>query len=290
MRLLALLCAGLLGACAAQPAPPPPDPIPLGSGRVGVTLNDTPLELETYRPAGCTPRLVLLVFHGIARNADAYRDFARPLADATCAVVVAPTFDQIRFPRALYQYGGVAEYPPGRRSIDFVPLLAAWTREHLGRADLPLVLLGHSAGAQFLSRVAAFVPTGAAAIIIANPSSWVLPSTAVAAPFGLGRTPQGTQAGLSTYLGLPLTVLLGGRDTGPAHLDVSPEAMRQGPNRLARGRRAYAMARRAAAARGLPLGWHLTEVPGVGHDAAKMFASPQALEAVRRAVPDAGKP
>ena len=72
----------------------------------------TPLQLYTYRPA-CTPRLVLIVFHGVQRDPGPYRDHARPLADGACAAIVAPEFDRARFPRDLYQYGGVGCTRPG---------------------------------------------------------------------------------------------------------------------------------------------------------------------------------
>jgi hypothetical protein len=161
-----------------------------------------------------------------------------------------------------------------------VPDLIAWARGAANAPGLPVVLLGHSAGAQFLDRVAAFVPTGAAAIILANPSTWVLPQSDVAVPFGFG----GSGADPRAYLAAPVTVLLGGADTGSKDLAVSADAMAQGPNRLARGLAAFQAAEQAARQNGWAFGWTLAEVPGVGHDATRMFGSDQALAAVQRAV------
>ncbi len=154
---------------------------------------------------------------------------------------------------------------------------------------MPFVLLGHSAGAQFLNRVAAFVPTGAAGIIIANPSTWVLPSISIAAPYGFGGTASDTDDAVRAYLAQPITVLLGTADTGTKELAMSPSAMAQGPNRHARGLHMVRMAQDVANSHGWRLGWRLAEVPGVAHDATAMFNSAQALEAIRRAVPDACK-
>lgn len=259
--------------------------IPTGDGQFLASIAGINLRVFTYRPAGCTPRLLLLVFHGTGRQAAAYRDHAKQLADGTCAIVVAPEFDRERFPRALYQYGGTAQEAPGQRTIDLVPPLAGWARAVAAAGDLPFVLLGHSGGAQVLDRVAAFVPTGAAGIIIANPSTWVLPSTSVAAPYGFGETTSDTDDAVRAYLAQPVTVLLGTQDTGTKELAMSPSAMAQGPNRHARGLHVIRMARDIADSRGWRIGWTLAEVPGVGHDATAMFDSPQALEAVRRAVP-----
>ena len=252
-------------------------------GHQVATVGGVALPVYTYRPP-CAPRLVLLVFHGTQRNAGPYRDHAKGLADATCAFVAAPEFDQARFPRDAYQYGGTRGGGKGR-TIDLVPALIGWARGQAGAPDLPVVLLGHSAGAQFLGRVAAFVPTGAAGIIIANPSTWVLPSTDTAAPYGFGGTDQQTDTAVRAYLARPITVLLGTADTGSHELATSPGAMAQGPNRHERGLNTFHLAQEVARTNGWPLAWRLSEVPGVGHDATAMFDSKQALEAVRRAVP-----
>jgi dienelactone hydrolase len=256
-----------------------------GNGEQSAKLPGATLEVFTYRPAGCAPSFVLLVFHGVNRDAGPYRDRARPLADRLCAVVAAPLFDKQRFPRDLYQYGGMVPkggtVRAGHRTVDLVSPLAAWVRAALGSVHLPYALLGHSAGAQFADRVAAFTASDAARIVLANPSTWVMPSTTDTAPFGFGGiAPQGdAEHALQAYLGRPVTVLLGQADTGTRHLAISAEAMAQGPYRLARGRNAFTAARDVAARHGWRFGWTLAEVPGVGHNVAAMFASPEAADA-----------
>jgi poly(3-hydroxybutyrate) depolymerase len=263
--------------------------IPSGEARGTAELGPVGLPVFTYRPAECQPRALLIVFHGTSRNAAAYRAHARPLADRVCAVVVAPQFEKAAFPRDLYQYGGTAKEPPGQRTIDLVPGLAAWARAAAGTPSIPFILIGHSAGAQFLDRVAAFVPTGAAAIILANPSTWVLPSTTTPVPFGFAGSSSNPGAVLGAYLAAPISVLLGAADTGSKDLATSAAAMAQGPNRLARGLATFRAAQLAAAQRGRTLAWTLAEVPGVGHDATAMFSSPQALAAVERALAAIGR-
>jgi poly(3-hydroxybutyrate) depolymerase len=251
----------------------------------------TDLPVFTYRPSGCNLRVVLLVFHGESRQASYTRDSAESLADRVCGFVVAPEFNEWRFPVGLYQFGGVAGEPPGHRTIDLVPPLVAWARHAAGAPGLPFVLLGHSAGGQFLSRVAAFVPTGAAGIIIANPSTWVLPSTTIAAPFGLGATESATDDALRAYLAQPVTVLLGTADRGFGELVEGPEAVAQGPDRYTRGINTFGMAEAVARSRGWQFGWTLAEVPGAGHHEAAMYSSPQAVAAVQRALSSVtGKP
>jgi dienelactone hydrolase len=238
----------------------------------------------TYRPPNCSDPSLLLVFHGVARNARTYRDYARPLADRNCLLLVAPLFDQRDFPGWRYQRGGIvkggAVQPPSDWSGNLVPALAEWVRQQEGR-PLAYSLLGHSAGGQFLERLAAFVPTQAGRIVVANPGSYVLPSLEVAAPYGLGKVYAGAagEAQLRRYLELPLTIYLGEADTRDDR-DESPEARAQGASRHQRGMNVFDAARKLAQARGWAFNWRLVELPGVGHSASKMFAAPQASDAL----------
>ena len=267
-------------------------PIGPGDGQQIASIDGVDLPVFTYRPSGCEPRLLLLVFHGVGRDGAPYRDHARPLADRVCAIVAAPQFDRKRFPRDEYQYGGVtpASVASGasatsavkRRTVDLIPELVTWAREAAGQTESPYVLLGHSAGAQFVDRVAAYAPVPAARVVVANPSTWVLPDTKTAIPFGFGGL--GTDAvkekALRAYLAEPLTVLLGQDDVHQRWLAQGKQARAQGDNRYDRGTHAFHAAEEVAKRNGWVFGWKLIEVPGVGHDAAAMLGSPQAVEAL----------
>jgi dienelactone hydrolase len=261
----------------------PSNTIAPGDGKHSVNLGLETIEVFTWHPKA-TPKLLLVVFHGMHADADNYRDRARPLADLLGAVVVAPKFAQPRFTIPLYQRGGVAPdgyyVPPGRRTVDLVAPIVDWAQRACGQPGLRYSLVGHSAGGQFLSRVAAFAPAIGPRYVIANPSTWVLPSTADAVPYGFAGAPNAEQM-LRSYLALPITVLLGADDTGTDNLSSEPEAVAQGLNRLERGRTTFAKAKAAATALGWRFSWNLAEVPGVGHDSAGMFASKQAYEALR---------
>jgi len=277
----------LAGAIALLAGPASSQTIGPGNGEHSATLLDTTLKVFTYRPANCTLRLVLVVFHGSERDAGPYRDHARPLADKLCALVVSPEFDKKRFPDRSYQLGGVflkgAFVPPGKRPVDLVAPLIAWARASSGEPSLPSALLGHSAGGQFVGRVAAFAATDSTHIVLANPSTWVLPSTTERAPYGFGQTesPAETEQALRAYLALPITVLLGTADTGSHNLAMEREAVAQGANRLMRGRNTFAMAEAVAREHGWRFGWTKLEVPDVGHSDRQMFASSQAIEAFK---------
>lgn len=269
--------------------------LPFGKTQQTAELNGLPIDVFTYKPTNCAISAILLVFHGASRDAGPYRDHAIPLAQRFCLLVVAPYFDKTRFPVERYQRGGIVENgtvrPPASWTVDFVTPLAAWARHQNGTPNLPYVLIGHSAGGQFLGRVAAYAAGGALAIIIANPSTWVEPSLTIAAPYGFGNlyAPQQSEAALRRYLAVPITVLLGGIDTGSHELSMTPEARMQGANRLDRGEETFNSAKQVAEQHGWPFNWRLFVVPNVDHSAAKMFSSQVAFDALQPIIASIGR-
>jgi hypothetical protein len=267
-------------------AAPPLHPMPEGSGQETVDLDGIPLQVFTFRPAGCRISGLLVVFHGLDRNASDYRNDAIPLGQRLCRLFVAPLFDEARFPTWRYQRGGIVHdgvvQPAESWTVNLVPRLVSEIRRQENQPDLPYALLGHSAGGQFLSRVAAFGQVQATEIVIANPSTWVRPSLDVAAPYGFGGVypPSGGEAALRRYLAAPVTVLLGQEDVGSRNLSATEEAEAQGSTRLQRGETVFQEAEAVARQHGWAFNWHLAIVPGVGHSAARMFDSGQALAAL----------
>ena len=78
-----------------------------GDGTTSATINGTKLTVYTYHPKYCSNPSLLFVFHGLSRTASSYRDYAEPLADRYCMIVMAPLFDLERFPSWSYQRGGI---------------------------------------------------------------------------------------------------------------------------------------------------------------------------------------
>jgi len=102
------------------------------------------------------------------------------------------------------------------------------------------------------------------------------------APYGLGQVYSGTEgeAALRRYLEQPLTIYLGQGDTRDDARNDYPEALAQGASRYQRGLNVFNAAKTLAQARGWTFNWRLVELPGVGHNARKMFSAPQAFEAL----------
>lgn len=275
----------LLAALLVHPGPVRAD-LPPGSGEGDVIAQGIPLHVYTYRPQGCDLREILVVMHGVGRDADRYRDYAHSVADTLCLLVIAPLFDKARFPTWRYQFGGItrdgAVQPATSWTGTLIPPLIDWARGELNRPDLPYSVFGHSAGGQFVSRLAAFAPNSARRLIVANPSSHVEPRLDIAPPFGLGHVFKTPERALRDYLSRPVILILGEEDKGSKHLDDRDEAMRQGKNRLERGEAVFAEAQRAAANLNMPLSWRKITLPQVGHSAKDVLQSDAVLDALAR--------
>jgi len=148
---------------------------------------------------------------------------------------------------------------------------------------MPYYLLGHSAGGQFVERLAGFIDSGAARIVAANPGTHLFPTCEQKYPFGFGGLPDevSNDRALRRYLAQPLTLYLGTADVEvDRNLTVGPEADAQGAVRLARGRNLFDFARKLAHERGWAFHWRLVEADGIKHDHTLMFNDPQATGAL----------
>jgi poly(3-hydroxybutyrate) depolymerase len=261
--------------------------IPAGSGKIEVDLERAKIDVFTYKPADYRDGPMLVVFHGTLRDADAYRDDAREMADRLGMMVVAPKFDSKQFGRGMYQQGGLFQddkvAPREKWTWTLVPRVVDQIRRLEQKPDLPYYLIGHSAGGQFLVRLTAFAPTGARGVVAANPGSDLFPTREMLYPYGFGRLPDelSDDDQLRKYLAQPLTLYLGTKDTELDNdLDKSSGANKQGLNRFERGHNAFRLAQELAQSKGWPFGWRLVEAPGVGHDHTLMFNAPACKEAL----------
>jgi len=263
------------------------EPIPPGDGYQVLRVGDVSIEIFTYKPANYAGGPLLMVFHGVDRNPDDYRDAAKVIGDRQGMVVAAPMFDKSRFPSSLYQSGGVANknalQPQEKWTVTLAVNITEAVRREEGKPSLPYYMIGHSAGGQFLSRLAAMAPNQASRIIFANPSSYVFATQTEAFPFGLGGATAklADDAFMQRYLKAPITVYLGKADTGDHNRDDSAEATRQGANRYERGKNFFQQGEALAKQKGWDFGWRLVEVDDVGHSSKRMFASRKLQEALR---------
>jgi poly(3-hydroxybutyrate) depolymerase len=265
------------------------EPIAVGAGTSAMPNGDEPITLFTYKPPTYSNGPILVVFHGVQRNAEDYRNFAITMAERFRMIVVAPQFDTKRFPSARYQRGGIVDSDsksansPEKWTYALVPKIVAHVRAQEQQPKLPYYLIGHSAGGQFLVRMAAFLPGEATRIVAANAGSHLFPTRDASFGYGFGGLPSALSGDdvLQRYLAAPLTLYQGTGDVLPSNnFDQSAAGMKQGPHRLARGRAAFAAAEKLARERGWAFNWRIVETPDIGHDAKFMFAAREVEDAL----------
>jgi poly(3-hydroxybutyrate) depolymerase len=261
---LLLLIIALFAVPQSQAAPLAP-----GAGRFEVSHGGRTIPVWYFLPENARADApVLIVMHGVNRDADRYRDEWRPHAKKYGFILAAPEFSKEAFP-------GDDGYTLGvKGAFDFIEPVFDAVKAATGNRSERYHLYGHSAGAQFVHRFLYFVPGARVAkAVAANAGWWTLPDPAVEFPYGLHGSAV-DDAALKSALQRPLTVLLGTADTDPnhAHLRRTPEALAQGPHRFARGHTFFAAGKSRASALGVPLGWQLTTAPGVAHSDSGMAA------------------
>jgi pimeloyl-ACP methyl ester carboxylesterase len=264
-----------------------PTPTPMSKANLVLRAHDgaqhRTIRVWTYRPANWQAGGdVLFVMHGMSRNAEEYLDTWIEAADRKTLLLVAPEFDNpfYRYVTNDYQDGnlftalGLANprsewaYATIERIVDHLNSANGWT---IAGYDM----FGHSAGGQFVQKLAMLAPesrlrTG----IAANPGSYTFPASDIRFPYGL-KGVDASAIDLGAAFRRKVIILLGEKDADADQgvLDQSEPAMQQGPHRLARGQAFFAAARAAADAQGLPFEWRVEIVPGVGHENAKMAAA-----------------
>jgi pimeloyl-ACP methyl ester carboxylesterase len=258
----------------------------------------------------------LIVIHGAGRNAvstfTGMMTAAGKAGVAQHTMVLAPDFkadgdkpasDEARWSSDGWKEGDAAEKPSGVSSFTVLDKLVTTFSDRSRFPNLTHVtVVGHSAGAQFTQRYAAFgmapnvTPGIAVNFVVANPSSYVyfdparpngdgtrfsVPSTSCKYDdykYGLGGR-SGYVARLTPaqafqqYASRRVTYLLGGADTVQnGDMDTGCAAALEGPNRLTRGAHYFTRIRQLA-----PNAPHeRIVVPSVAHDHYELFESPLA--------------
>lgn len=254
------------------------DGIAQGDGRLVVDTCRGKLTVFTYKPPEYRDGPLIVVCHGVLRNAEEYRDHSHDLAKRFGAIVAAPHFPDPPFSIEQYQKGGLViggEPQPLDSCTWFaIPEIVAEIQRREGRPDMPYYFLGHSGGAQFLIRLAGYLKTDVRRIVVANPGTYLTVSREMPFPFGFGGLSDELSSDevIRNYLAQPITLYLGAKDTErDEHLDVTEWAERQGRTRFERGQRAFRQAQELAKQKGWPFHWRMVVVPDIGHDHQAMF-------------------
>jgi poly(3-hydroxybutyrate) depolymerase len=248
----------------------------------------SPIPVWLLKPPSAGPDApVMFVMHGVGRDADRYMAEWVEIATREGLIIIVPEFTRANFPGNLnYNFGAVFDAKGKLRPRDqwsYSAIDAIFdrvvAREQL--AAKTYILFGHSAGAQFVHR---FVLLGVgekmARAVSANSGSYTWPMGPNRWPFGVSDLPQGVW-NPQKALGAPMLIMQGTADNDPDYpsLPRQPEAMAQGPHRLARGKAFFAAVGEAAQQAGVAFNWSCALVPDVGHDNGGM--APYALKLLR---------
>ncbi len=263
-------------------------PIPTGMSQMQIGDGTNALTVFTYKPAAYRDGPLVVVFHGLLRNADVYCSNSVALADHCNVIIAAPLFSTNQYDNEEYQRGGVLKkgvvQPRTNWSFARLPGIIQAVRERENKPALDYFFIGHSGGGQFLMRLAALYPMEAKRIVACNPGSDLFPRRDWKFGYGFGGLPKdlSDDAALRRYFSAPLTLCLGLNDNDPQHfeLDRSAAAELQGKFRLERGRNCFAYARQLAQTNGWQFNWRKVEVPGIAHDGKAMLASLQVQAAL----------
>ena len=237
---------------------------------------DRPIEVYTYRPRKCdTTCPIVFVLPGVKRNASDYLGFWELKADKYRFIIVAPSFTQKAWPRAAaYNLGDVADQADREKwAYSAIEHLFDEVRDgHNGYA-----IFGHSAGGQFVQRMALFRPDNRATVMVAaNPGWYTMPEwrkEKVQDPFPYSLV--GARVGepeLKAALAKRFILMAGEKDDDPndENLNNSAGAKKQGESRIERAENFMMAATTAARDLGVKLAWELVEVPDTAHDGEAM--------------------
>ncbi len=251
-----------------------------------------PITVLTYRPSTYSAESpILFVMHGTSRIAENYRNAWVDVAKKYNALLIVPHFSRENgFPTSgHYNLGNMFEFgendkllsvnPENEWSYSLIDPIFDFVVERMGNHATAYYIYGHSAGSQFVHRFLLFKPNARVIkAVCANAGWYTMPDLNVKFPYGLAGTNY-SPAVLSRFFERDITVLLGDKDVDTKHSSLrrTPQAMRQGAHRFARGNNFYKICSLQAQSLGISFSWKLQEVPGAAHSNAAMAPNAAAI-------------
>ena len=232
--------------------------------------DDRAMRVFYYRPKGFTAdRPILFFMHGADRKVEHIPRIVAETLEKYNILLILPEFSEELFPGTeAYQYGNVSTKPKELWSFYVNDKIFSFVRQMTGTRQPKYYIWGNSAGAQFVQRQ---ILVGAHEFIeqafASNAGVYTLPINGQDPyPYSL-KGLELTDKDLKKLFLLNFFVLLGEEDVlQDAYFLKSKPAMKQGINRLARGKLFFAVAEREARARALEFNWTLITFPGCGHE------------------------
>lgn len=235
---------------------------------------------------------VFVSVHGISRNFEEHATLFAPFAEAHAMVLVAPSFTVA----GNDDYQRLGRAGRGGRADVMLDAILDEVRTLTGASTRPFYLFGFSGGAQFTHRYALAHPERIARALVGAAGWYMFPDSGVSYPYGLGASAEFPDVHFDPerFLRVPITVFVGGADTGVTNVRRGPEIDRQqGTTRRERAQRWVDAMRRAATSRGLEPRVTCVIVPGIHHSFRQFMEHGQLGErvfATISAVPESAAP
>lgn len=246
-------------------------------------LADKPIRVWYYVPDNKPDAEVLILMHGNGRNAEGYWKSMKKHADRYGFLLIIPEFSKEHFRTSRdYHQGGMFTRDGVQRdrrdwAFSVIEPLFDDMKARTGNQSEKYFLYGFSAGSQFVHRFLMFNPDNRVSrAIAASAGTYTMPDEKITYSYGLKNTGLKTKD-LHNALQKDLTILVGDADTVLSRTDLvkTPDANRQGRDRVARGQEFYQQAKGVADREGVPFNWKFGLVPNAEH-AQSQLAEPVA--------------
>lgn len=220
---------------------------------------------------------IVFVFPGTNRDADNYIRSWVDISQEHKCMVFAIEFPEKYYSDNEYITGNVvsnsgAFIDKEKWTFSIVEPIFEYIKSQTKNKSTEYSLFGHSAGSQFVHRYVLFSPEAKIKrAITANAGWYTMPVFDVDFPYGLKKT-QLSQSDVVAACKVDMIVQLGDKDNNPndPSLRKTPEAMKQGEHRYARGQYFFNNSKAMAQSKNYQFNWSLRVVPNVAHDQVAM--------------------
>jgi len=223
-----------------------------------------------YKPKRFTAdRPIVFLMHGADRKVEHIPKEASKDLEKYNILLILPEYSEQLFPTIeAYQYGNVRTKPKELWTYYVNDRIFELAKRLTGSKQKKYYIWGNSAGAQFVHRQ---LIIGAYEFIekafASNAGVYTMPTRGTDPyPYSL-KDLDLTDEDLKRIFSLDFVILLGEEDVvQDAYFLKTKAAMRQGVNRLQRGKQFYSIAKKEAQRLNVELNWQLITIPGCGHN------------------------
>jgi hypothetical protein len=235
------------------------------------TISETDaMRVFYYKPKKFTAdRPIVFLMHGADRKVEHIPKEAAKDLENYNILLILPEYSEQLFPKIeAYQYGNVKTKPKELWTYYVNDRIFKLVKRITGSQQKKYYIWGNSAGAQFVHRQ---LIVGAYEFIekafASNAGVYTMPTRGTDPyPYSLKGLDL-TDEDLKRLFSLDFFIILGEEDVvQDAYFLKTNAAMRQGENRLQRGKKFYSIAKKEAQRLNLKLKWQLITIPGCGHN------------------------